>query len=109
MDKEKIILMGEFNGQTTKKDGLMDIKFQFVSDELLSCLSIFKFVGKPIDLAIKIDKEVLTLGQVILSGFSTDKDARVKIKFTGDSASLDVTKLTTEAIGKIIKVRVQDV
>ena len=109
MEQEKVIMTGMFNGQTTKKDGLVDIKFKFVSDELVTCLSVFKLLGKPLQLAIRLDGETTEIGKIMLSGFSTDKDAVVSIKFTGESSSLDMQKLTTECINKLIKVRVQNV
>lgn len=105
---EKIILNGKFNGLATKKDGLVDIKFKFVSDELVGCLGVFKFIGKKVDLAVKIEGETITvIGEVVFGGFACDKQAVTVIKLTGDSSELNLSELTTKGIDKLMKVRLQ--
>jgi hypothetical protein len=106
---EKVVLQGMFDGLTTKKDGLVDIKFKFVSDELINCLSIFRLYHKNVGIAIKVEDVGIALGEFRVSGFTVDKEAQVKIKFTGLSSEIDTSRLATEAIGKNIKVRVQEV
>ena len=109
MEKEKIVLTGGFSGMSTKKDGLVDIKFKFPSDELDKCLHIFKFVSQNVNLDIKVDEDLIPIGCVLLTGFNMDKDANVTLKFTGLSEGLTISDLSIKSIGKIIKVRVQNV
>ena len=109
MEKEKIVLTGQFNGQNTKKDGIVDIKFKFPSDELVNCLNVFKFISQNLLLDIKVDGQIVRVGNVLLSGFSSDKDANVTVKLTGISEDLDLADLTTKCINKVIKVRLQNV
>jgi DNA replicative helicase MCM subunit Mcm2 (Cdc46/Mcm family) len=106
---DKIILAGIFHGQTTKRDGLVDIKFKFVSDELINVLKLFSFVGRQLNISIKIEEEVIQIGKVMLSGVNTDREANATVKFTGVSTELQLSELTTKAINKVIKVRVTDV
>jgi hypothetical protein len=108
-DKVKMVMLGTFNGQTIKKDGLVDIKFKFVSDELLNSLQIFKFINTQINLAVKIDDEVLEIGTVMFGGYKSDREAVTEIKLTGEVNSLNLSELTTKGIGKMLKVRLQNV
>ena len=80
-----ITAVGTYDGHTTKKNRIMELKLKFSYDERISSAQMVMLVGQNIEVHAKpAGKKPLKLGSFNFNGMSIDRDGQTVLKLSSD-------------------------
>lgn len=111
MGEEKVILtaVGQYDGHTTKKNRLLELKFKFTYDERVSMAKAIMFVGQNIAVIVKPPgKKALRIGTFNFQNLNIDRDGQASLRLSTDIDYVEHANLV-EIVGdtELVKVRLE--
>lgn len=80
-----VTAVGQYDGHSTKKNRILELKLKFAYDERVSMAKIIMLVGQHIDVVVKaVGKKALKLGTFSFQGLNIDRDGQGHLKLTSD-------------------------